>query len=187
MKLRIIAGRFRGFRIETPAGRRTRPTREAVREAWFSALGERVEGARILDLYAGSGALGLEALSRGAASVHFVEADGRACAVLRQNLRNLGPVKEATVSCGPVHSFLQRMAAGRELRFDIALADPPYGADAARDLVASFRKCPFAALLCVEHAPGALVTEGAVWHRQYGRSAVSFFDAPSEGASGEQQ
>lgn len=186
MKLRIVAGRYRGRRIEAPPGRATRPTREAVREAWFSALGTEVERARVLDLFAGSGALGLEALSRGAESVHFVEADRGTCAVLRENLRRLGAEAAATVTCGPVFPFLERLASRGGRAFDIAVADPPYGTDDARRIVTAFQERPFAGILCVEHAPEALSIELAMWHRRYGHSALTFFGSPREGASGEE-
>ncbi len=83
--MRVVAGEFRGRRLRAPRGRRTRPTADRVREALFSMLGD-VAGARVLDLYAGSGALGIEALSRGAASAVFVERDPRAVAAIRRNL-----------------------------------------------------------------------------------------------------
>ena len=73
MSLRIVAGELGGRRIEVPPGRQVRPTGERVREAWFSALGDRIGGSTAIDLFAGSGALGIEALSRGASTVHFVE------------------------------------------------------------------------------------------------------------------
>jgi 16S rRNA (guanine966-N2)-methyltransferase len=90
VRIRIIAGELGGRYIEAPPGRRTRPTAERVREAWFSALGDRLEGATVVDLFAGSGALGLEALSRGAARVHFVETDRRAAESIRRNVQDLG-------------------------------------------------------------------------------------------------
>ena len=83
--MRVVAGAFRGRRLHAPRGQRTRPTADRVREALFSMLGE-VDGARVLDLFAGSGALGIEALSRGAASAVFVESDARAAGVVRRNL-----------------------------------------------------------------------------------------------------
>ena len=86
LSLRIVAGEFGGRRIGVPPGRQVRPTGERVREAWFSALGDRIRGATVIDLFSGSGALGIEALSRGAATVHFVEQDRRCFEVLRHNI-----------------------------------------------------------------------------------------------------
>ncbi|HZD18768.1 MAG TPA: 16S rRNA (guanine(966)-N(2))-methyltransferase RsmD [Actinomycetota bacterium] len=185
MSLRIVAGEFGGRRIETPAGRGTRPTADRVREAWFSALGDRVVGARVLDLFAGSGALGLEALSRGAARAHFVESDGRAAAVLRRNIAALGVAERTEVTVGDAFVFLP-MASGRGLPFDLVLADPPYGSDAAFRLVSSFGEEPFAGLLCVEHATGALDELPEVaWRRAYADTELTFVAAGDpEAASG---
>jgi 16S rRNA (guanine966-N2)-methyltransferase len=107
-----------------PAGRGTRPTTDRVRESLFNVLSARLdlEGAAVLDLYAGSGALGLEALSRGAATAVFVESDQRAAAVLGQNIVSLG-VTGATVRRGPVASVLD---AGTDRPVDLVFADPPY-------------------------------------------------------------
>jgi 16S rRNA (guanine966-N2)-methyltransferase len=175
MSLRIIGGRLGGRRIEAPPGRSVRPTRERVREAWFSALGERIEGARVLDLFAGSGALGIEALSRGAALVHFVEADGRAFRVLRRNLELLGAGDRARLHRGDVFRFLDRLRDGP--RFEVALADPPYGEGLAVRLVDRFGREPFAELLCVEHASSERLAGRPVRERTYGESTLSFFAA----------
>ncbi|MFO7191692.1 MULTISPECIES: 16S rRNA (guanine(966)-N(2))-methyltransferase RsmD [Thermocrispum] len=120
---RIVAGRAGGRRLRVPA-RGTRPTSERIRAALFNALeaaGE-VAGARVLDLYAGSGALGLEALSRGAADAVFVESDRRAVEVLRANVRALG--LGGSVRHGTVRQVLEAAAAEP---FDLVVADPPYG------------------------------------------------------------
>ena len=117
--MRVVAGEFRGRRLAAPRGIRTRPTADRVREALFSILGE-VSGARVLDLYAGSGALGIEALSRGAESAVFVERDARAAAVIERNLASLG--LDQRVVTQDVMRFLAR-ARGR---FDLVFCDPPY-------------------------------------------------------------
>jgi 16S rRNA (guanine966-N2)-methyltransferase len=120
---RIVAGTAGGRRLEVPP-KGTRPTSERVREAMFSALEAAVDlgGARVLDLYAGSGALGLEALSRGAASATFVETDRKALEVLRRNAATLG-LPGVTVLPGSVESVLAGPAGAP---FDVILADPPY-------------------------------------------------------------
>jgi 16S rRNA (guanine966-N2)-methyltransferase len=117
--LRIVAGDFKGRRLRAPRGLRTRPTADRVREALFSMLGQ-VTGARVLDLYAGSGALGLEALSRGAASAVFVERDPRAAAAIAANLDSVGV--EAEVRRQDALRFLARAQGG----FDLVFCDPPY-------------------------------------------------------------
>lgn len=124
---RIISGEAGGRRLRTPDGDGTRPTSDRVREALFSSLEARgmVEGAHVMDLYAGSGALGLEAASRGAASVLLVESDKGACGVIRANISDLGAAG-ARLQGGTVESALDRPAS---LRYDLVLADPPYEVD----------------------------------------------------------
>ena len=117
--MRVVAGEFKGRRLVAPRGRRTRPTADRVREALFSMLGD-VSGARVLDLYAGSGALGIEALSRGAESAVFVERDRAALAALERNL-------EATGAPGEVRrQDVARFLARQEGTFDLVFCDPPY-------------------------------------------------------------
>jgi 16S rRNA (guanine966-N2)-methyltransferase len=118
--VRVVAGAFKGRRIQAPKGRRTRPTADRVREALFSMLGD-VSGARVLDLYAGSGALGIEALSRGACAVTFVDRDPRAVAAIRRNLDAVGAEQE--VLRGDAMRYLGRAEAGS---FDLVFLDPPY-------------------------------------------------------------
>ncbi|MGH4022505.1 MAG: 16S rRNA (guanine(966)-N(2))-methyltransferase RsmD [Pseudonocardiaceae bacterium] len=121
---RIVAGAAGGRRLHVPA-RGTRPTSDRVREAVFSALESRMDldGARVLDLYAGSGALGLEALSRGAAHARFVESDRRAATLLRRNATDLGLAAAVEVTTATVRAVLRDRPAGS---YDLVLADPPY-------------------------------------------------------------
>ncbi|OBF66665.1 16S rRNA (guanine(966)-N(2))-methyltransferase RsmD [Mycobacterium sp. 852002-51971_SCH5477799-a] len=125
---RIIGGVAGGRRIAVPP-RGTRPTTDRVRESLFNILSARLEltGLKVLDLYAGSGALGLEALSRGAAAALFVESDPRTGSVIARNIETLG-LRGATLRRGAVASVL---AAGTTAAFDLVLADPPYEVDAA--------------------------------------------------------
>lgn len=177
MRLRIVSGTLGGRMIDAPPGRDTRPTREKVREAWFSALGDAVAGARTADLFAGSGALGLEALSRGAASVDFVESHPRAAGVLRDNVRALDVADRVRVIRGGAERFLEEL--GDEETYDLVLADPPYGEGWPRRLADRLRRRPFARLLCVEHEPGALDgAAGVLWERTYGDSALTFLRPP---------
>ena len=124
--MRVVAGAFKGRRLQAPRGGRTRPTGDKVREALFSILGP-MDGLRVLDLYAGSGALGIEALSRGAASATFVESARPALAAIRANLDATG--EEAEVVASDVIKWL-RGAGEREARFDLVFCDPPYDAAA---------------------------------------------------------
>jgi 16S rRNA (guanine966-N2)-methyltransferase len=123
--VRVVAGRFGGRRLQAPPGRATRPTSDRVREALFATLGS-LEGAAVLDLFAGSGALGIEALSRGAARAVLVERDARAAGVIRANLEALAVrSEEAQVLRMPVHRAL-RDARERGDTYDLVLLDPPY-------------------------------------------------------------
>lgn len=121
--MRIIAGSRKGARISAPKGLDTRPTGDRVREAAFNLIGP-VDDASVLDLFAGSGAMGLEALSRGARSAVFVESDRDACRAIERNLEKLR-LTGATVLCQNANSALSaEAAAGR--RYDLVLVDPPY-------------------------------------------------------------
>jgi 16S rRNA (guanine(966)-N(2))-methyltransferase RsmD len=120
---RIVAGTFRGRRIAAPAGQDTRPTSDRVREALFGALGD-LSDLRVLDLYAGSGAIGLEAASRGAAHVLLVESDPRAVRVIRDNIALLGAGTVARLAPSRVESVLSGGPLGEP--YDIVFADPPY-------------------------------------------------------------
>jgi 16S rRNA (guanine966-N2)-methyltransferase len=121
--MRVIAGRYRGRRLQAPRGAATRPTSDRVREALFSVLGERVEGARVLDLFAGSGALGIEALSRGAAEVTFVDSAPAAIGAIRANLEALGAAGE--VRRADARRFLGG-APPAARKYDLVFLDPPY-------------------------------------------------------------
>jgi 16S rRNA (guanine966-N2)-methyltransferase len=123
--VRVVAGRFGGLRLAAPPGRETRPTSDRVREALFSILGP-LDGARVLDLFAGSGALGLEALSRGAANAVLVERDPRAVKAIRANIATLGvPADEATVVAGTARTALRNAFVAGDT-YDLVLLDPPY-------------------------------------------------------------
>jgi 16S rRNA (guanine966-N2)-methyltransferase len=121
--MRVIAGRYRGRRLQSPRGAATRPTSDRVREALFSVLGDRVLGARVLDLYAGSGALGIEALSRGAAEATFVDSAPAALRAVRANLDALGATAE--VRRADARRFLGG-APSAARQYDLVFLDPPY-------------------------------------------------------------
>lgn len=174
--MRIIAGRWRGHTIEAPRGRDVRPTTDRVREAWMSAMAPAIPGARVLDLFAGSGALGLEALSRGAESVVFVEKAGSAVRCLEANVARLGAADACTIVRGDALTHVARLEAGA---FDLALADPPYGRGLAAELVSRFLAVPFANELWVEHRRTEAVPEGADQRqRRYGDTVLTTVRAP---------
>ncbi|MBX3234703.1 MAG: 16S rRNA (guanine(966)-N(2))-methyltransferase RsmD [Nitrospiraceae bacterium] len=130
--MRIIAGVHRGRRLQGPTGQAIRPTSDRVKEALFSILGQRTPDARVLDLYAGTGAIGIEALSRGATHVTFVEQDRQALRLLEANLRTCGMESHAQVCTCRVEQFFRRGTqwAGP---YDIVFCDPPY--DLVPDLI----------------------------------------------------
>lgn len=146
--MRVVAGAAKGRRLRAPAGDRTRPTSDRVKEAWFSSLAPVLPGAHVLDLYAGSGQLGLEARSRGAARVTFVERDRRALAALRDNVATVG-LDGTTVLADEVTRALATPLV--DAPFDVVVADPPYDLDVAdlRDVLE---------VLVGHLAPGAVVT-----------------------------
>lgn len=170
--MRIVAGTWRSRRIEPPADVRARPTTDFVREAWMAILGERLRGARVLDLFAGSGAMGLEALSRGAASCDFVEMFQPNLDALGRNIEALG-----ATGCRLHRADALRFAGKAEpLAYDVAFADPPYTTGHAARIAALFRRRPFARILGVEHHEREEVGEGD--HRRYGTTVVTFLEAP---------
>lgn len=170
---RIIAGAFGGRRLAVPSDSRVRPTADRVREAWMNILSAELTGARVLDLFAGSGALGLEALSRGAAHVTFVEVGVRALDAIRKNVDALGVAGQVTVRRGDAMRFVERIEPGA---YDLALADPPYTIPFAEQLVEAFRAKPFARILAVEHPVQMLLSGNET--RRYGDIALTFCHAP---------
>jgi 16S rRNA (guanine966-N2)-methyltransferase len=171
--IRIIAGEFKGRRLKTPTGGSVRPTGDRVREAWFSILQGSIEGARVLDLFAGSGALGFEALSRGAVSVDFVEKHTASLATIQDNAASLNVADQVTIHRTDAMRFTERLQAGA---FDVAFADPPYAGEHAALLVALFRVTPFAKVFAIEHAAAKAMPGDDT--RRYGDSAVTFVYAP---------
>ncbi len=172
--IHIIGGEFKGRRLKTPTGHTVRPTAARVREAWFSILLQWLGDARVLDLFAGSGGLGLEALSRGAATVDFVEVQRAPLAALRANIATLDVESRTAVHRVDALKFVERLAPGR---YDVAFADPPYaGGDAVAHLVERFRAAPFARVLSIEH-PATQPAPGDDT-RRYGDTAITFLYAP---------
>jgi 16S rRNA (guanine(966)-N(2))-methyltransferase RsmD len=177
--LRIIAGVYKGRRLKAPTWEGLRPTSDKLRETLFNILGTRIEGARVLDGFAGTGALGIEALSRGAAHVTFIDRDARALALVAENLRR----------CGVEHGYAMMRrgigtAANGEVspEFEVILLDPPYQFAQTADVVGlSGRRLAPGGLLVLEHArrrpsperAGPLVRTRVVTS---GDSALSFYE-----------
>ena len=184
MSPRIVAGRARNRPLRTLPGLGLRPTSERVRSALFAVLGRRVVGARVLDLYAGTGALGLEALSRGARWADFVEADPRACRLIRENLAGLGMEGQGRVLCRRVERALPAL----EGPYDLVLADPPYDLWPLDPLLTALGRPGLlapSAWVVVEHSArrdpperaGPLVRRD---RRTYGDTALSFYTREQE-------
>ena len=174
--MRIIAGRWRSRVIDAPPGRDTRPTSDRVREAWMSMLHPDLPESRVLDLFAGSGALGLEALSRGAASATFVERGAPALRILQSNIEKLGALEQCVVVRGDALRFIENL---EPLAYDLALADPPYGQQLATQVARHFLERPFASVLWLEHgAEEALPESELAVTRKYGDTAITRYLAP---------
>ena len=156
-----------------PKDMRVRPTADRVREAWMSILGDALVGARVLDLFAGSGALGLEALSRGAVAATFVELNPASLTALHENISALGVEHASTVHRGDAMRYAERLP---PYGFDVVLADPPYTIDYAGRLVALFRRHPFGRILSVEHDSDLPLSGDDT--RRYGDTAITFCHAP---------
>ena len=174
--MRVVAGRWRGRPLRAPKDDRVRPTADKVRQAWLNILRGEVAGARVLDLFAGSGALGIEALSQGAASCDFVEINGPSLRALGENLAALGVTEpEARVRRGDALRFVDGLG---PLAYDVAFADPPYSTDAAARVAERWAAVPFAAVLGVEHDVRAAMPPGGDT-RRYGTTAVTFYRVPA--------
>jgi 16S rRNA (guanine966-N2)-methyltransferase len=176
--MRIVGGTLGGRVLRAPHGAATRPTSEKVREALFQILGD-VEGVHVLDLFAGSGALGIEALSRGAAHATFVDSGKPALTAIRGNLAELGLADRATVAASDAVGFAKRAVGPWQLVF----VDPPYASDLATRAILALPVATLAehAVIVIEHdrrnAPGE--TLGGLRrtdHRRYGDTNISFYE-----------
>lgn len=191
--MRIIAGKAKGRKLKVPK-EVTRPSMERMREAVFSILGAKVEGAKVLDLFAGSGSLGLEALSRGANQVDFVDRGRGVAQVLRANVAGTG-LSGAGIHCADVFDWLERRARSQSgnSSYDLIFADPPYwegGIGAEEDFVGRLVASEVKELISSE---GILIAESSerydldlldwslLGRRRYGTSAVWLLHRPSEG------
>ena len=169
--MRIVAGAWRGRRIHAPEGDSVRPTGDRVREAWMSILGSAIPEARALDLFAGSGALGLEALSRGAVSAHFVDNSPQSLAAIRKNATILGAGDRAVIHRADALTYAAGIEPGR---FDVAFADPPYGQSLATKIAELWLKRPFAEVLGIEHHRDERLPDAGD-QRKYGDTVITFY------------
>jgi 16S rRNA (guanine(966)-N(2))-methyltransferase RsmD len=185
--VRIVGGNLGGRVLRTPAGAKTRPTSEKVREAMFNILGKllgSLEGAYVLDLFAGSGALGIEALSRGAARATFVDAGKPALGIVRDNLKALALDDRAEIVSGDAVAHAARIVPPEPWR--LVFVDPPYQSDLAMRAVLALPRAHLAlgGIVVIEHdrrhAPpdtvGSLLRTD---QRRYGDTMVSFYEVPA--------
>jgi 16S rRNA (guanine966-N2)-methyltransferase len=169
--VRIVAGRWRGRTISAPVGRQVRPTADRVREAWMSIVGAWLPVARVVDLCAGSGALGIEAVSRGAASADLVETAPQSLKAIHENLALLGAGDAIRVHRLDALQFIAGLDAGA---YDVAFADPPYDLGMAAAIAERWLEVPFAAILGVEHRRDETLP-GDGERRRYGQTAITFY------------
>lgn len=168
--MRIIAGKWAGKSLTSPAGR-VRPTSEVLREVWLKELEGELEGTRVLDLFAGSGALGIEAMSRGARYADFVENHHSALHALKANIALMRAGSKTRVFKQDAIPFVERLPAGK---YDIAFADPPYGSRKADRIIQYWLEVPFANILSVEHAIDHILP-GRGRKKKVGEHAVTFY------------
>jgi 16S rRNA (guanine966-N2)-methyltransferase len=169
--MRIVAGRWRGRKIVAPRDALVRPTGDRVREAWLSIVNAYLPDARVLDLFAGSGALGLEALSRGARQVDFVELAPASLAAIRANATALGAGDAAIIHRANAMDFVLALDVDA---YNVAFADPPYDLGLATRLAEHWLAVPFATVLGIEHRADESLP-GAGDTRRYGGTAITLY------------
>jgi 16S rRNA (guanine966-N2)-methyltransferase len=180
--VRIIAGVWRGRTIHAPRDRQVRPTGDRAREAWMSRLQYDIPGARVVDLFAGSGALGLEALSRGALHCDFVDLAPTAVRAIHENAETLGASAQIAVHRADALRFVEKAGAGA---WHVAFVDPPYNLGLAPRIVRLWLATPFARILSVEHdvheaLPTTEGTDVQRATRTYGGTAVTIYRVGSQ-------
>ena len=182
--MRVIAGRYRGRRLKAPTWGGLRPTSDTLRETLFNILAPRIEGARVLDGYAGTGAVGIEAISRGAAHVTFIEQNRRAAALIASNLKECGIEGGYTIECADVVAAFDAHAAADA--FDLILLDPPYDiGNVGLMLDAAARRLAGNGLLVLERATRREPPEPGTLHRirdvKSGDSTLTFYTGRDSG------
>jgi 16S rRNA (guanine966-N2)-methyltransferase len=187
--MRVIAGALKGRTLQTPAWEGLRPTSDKLRETLFNVLAPRIEGARVLDGYAGTGAIGIEALSRGASHVTFVERDPRAVRLIAENLRRCGVADRYAIIRAELNKTRRRRPDRGEAAYDVIILDPPYGVtELMQALVAAEALMSTSTLLVIEHAKrdvaparsGRLVLTRSLTS---GDSALAFYTVAESSAS----
>ncbi len=186
--MRVIAGTQKGRRLKTPTGKQIRPTSERVREALFSILGERIVQARVLDLCCGTGTIGLEALSRGARNVVFIDHDKQSLDILRENLKRCGNPVAATVMGGDAWKFSKQPQLHHYKPYDVIFVDPPYEHRKIHQLVVELGRNEMLAengLMIVEHfwktsLPQETDTLQHVRQARYGDTILTFFERSTQ-------
>lgn len=178
--MRIISGEARGRKLETPTGNHTRPTTDRVKESLFGILQFEIAGAVVLDLFAGSGSLGLEAISRGAKRAYLNDQDAACAQLIRKNANHLGFDDRAEISALPFEAHLKKLKQ-QQLQFDIIFLDPPYGLGLEDRAMAMIQKED------ILHGDGCIVVEhqrhtepqfpenGTVDTRRYGDICISIY------------
>jgi 16S rRNA (guanine(966)-N(2))-methyltransferase RsmD len=178
--MRVIAGRYKGRRLNAPTWEGLRPTSDKLRETLFNILAPRIEGARVLDGFAGTGAVGIEALSRGAAHVTFVEQDPRAAALIAGNLRACDAAAVYTIETGDVATLLR----SRPAAFDVIWLDPPYNSGSGEVLDAASGALAPGGVVVLERAtrrePDVPQSLARVRNVKSGDSTLTFFTRVSE-------
>jgi 16S rRNA (guanine966-N2)-methyltransferase len=185
--MRVIAGRLRGRRVAAPRGRDTRPTYDRVRESVFEIIGPAIRGAAVLDLFAGSGVLSIESVSRGARSAVLVDSDPAAVGAIRRNVETLGVAGECDVRRGDAITLLEMGVLGPS--FDVVFVDPPYRSglhSAVLGLLGEPGGLREGALIVVEHdarddLPRSAGRLALVRKERYGSTAVSFYEVRASG------
>jgi len=173
VRLRVIAGEFKGRKLEIPDDPRVRPITDRMKESWFGIMQPHLAEATVVDLFSGSGALGFEALSRGAHHVDFVEIAPKSLEALRSNIASLGVEERTTVRRADALRFAARL---EEHAYDVAFADPPFSTDHAQRVVAIFRSKPFAGILGLQHRVAHDLDGDET--RRYGTHALTFLYGP---------
>ena len=182
--MRVIAGRYKGRRLKAPTWDGLRPTSDKLRETLFNILGPRIEGANVFDGYAGTGAVGIEALSRGARHVTFAEQDRRAGALIAANITVCDSAADYTIETGDVAMLLRRHTAkGRPAAFDVIWLDPPYDSDSSDALDAAAKALAPGGLVVLERAtrrePDVPASLARVRDVKSGDSTLTFFTRSS--------
>ena len=177
--MRVESGNTKGRRLQSVPGRHLRPTSGRVRQALFNTLRERVPGSIFVDMFAGTGSVGLEALSRGAGHVYFVEKDRRALEALHANVRNCRVMPHVTVLAAELPQALQKLPVMAQA--DIIFLDPPYASHLAQETISAVEECALLAshgLIVWQHAarrePRALPGHELLLAKRYGNTQLSF-------------